>query len=69
MRIINHIKKHNRGGLIGGMIYLGLGIITLTSYFMEKKGIKMKIMKQEKTIDNQSCQPNEAQHKMNIPQN
>lgn len=46
MRIINHIKRHNRGGLIGGLIYMGLGAISLTSYFMERKGIRIKFIGQ-----------------------
>lgn len=45
MRLIHHIKNHNRGGLIGGLIYLGLGVISLTSYFMEKNGIDIKFIK------------------------
>jgi uncharacterized membrane protein len=54
MRIINHIKKHNRGGLIGGLIYLGLGAISLTSYFMEQKGIKVNFLRPGNKIESEA---------------
>lgn len=69
MRIINHIKKHNRGGLIGGLIYLGLGAISLTSYFMEQRGIKVKLLRSGNNIESEALKTGDSQQKINILQN
>jgi uncharacterized membrane protein len=69
MKILNCIKKHNRGGLIGGLIYIGLGAISLTSYFMEKKGINTKFLKPENQVDSETINNGISQQKINILQN
>lgn len=60
-------NRPSKAELIGGLIYLSLGAISLASYFMDKKGIRMKFISNGKLADDQSCKANESQKIVNMP--
>ncbi|MGE5411223.1 MAG: hypothetical protein ACM3MI_09715 [Clostridiales bacterium] len=63
------LSRSNKLGLIGGLFYISLGAISLASYFMGKRNIKVKSVSCGKSPYIQAVNSNAYQNKTNILQN